>query len=930
MKKNLSCIFIKTSINMSKIQPHQLFNIVFIFFSFLFIVNMHNMFASAKEKNPPVQYQISILWNKGPVNGTIEVKNGSLDKLIILNTKYKVEGNKFNCKSQGFIRMMIRFSDIKTGPGSGSTLVTVNSIHNPFSFFLRDVNPEFPIYIPEYQVIITIAEDIRDYKTIEQQIHDAKLRTKLEIIESEPEESFISAASVTRDQPCPTWLGISRDARTFQINYARRNESNEWDIITPQLVSEPIKLEELNNQDANYGFVTGRGQGPVLDVKRQLENGFLPILNTTLVDEDITYRSICFVSLEYSPLKIENIKGTHYLVADHYGYGNMFTEAQMELLEQKREEEALNTEQTVLYFRVIAENNSKVPRYAWFKTIRPGYGWWADLNWKFEGNTGFSLFENDKVFCISKLDEQPLPDEEIAILLQPGQKAIFEFFIPHSPVSRERAKNLFHQSFDERYDECKEFWLNKLKYAAKINLPEKRIEEMMKAGLLHLDLVAYGNEPTGTLAPTIGVYSPIGTESSPIIQYFNSMGWNDIAKRSVNYFLDKQHDDGMIQNFGGYMVETGAALWTMGEYFRYTQDTIWAKEMKNKLLKSCEFLIKWREENKNPALNGSGYGMISGKVADPEDSYHQFMLNGYAYIGIERVSEILTNIDPENSVRLKDEAESWKQDIRISLFNAMARAPVVPLGDGSWCPTVPPWTEATGPLALYVNPGNCFSHGTFTVRDVLLGPMYLIFCEILNPWEPAAEMMLKYHTELFYQHNAAFSQPYYSRHAWLQLKQNLVKPFLETYYTTFSSLADRETYSFWEHIYHVSPHKTHEEAWFLMETRWMLYMESGDTLKLLPGIPRSWMIDGEKIELKNAWSYFGPFDLNVQSDLYNKCISADLKCDPERFPRIVTLRIPHPEGLRPVKTIGGIYNEKTESVIIKPFNGSGKVKLIYE
>jgi len=915
---------------MNKVQIHPLFKTAMICFSLLFNVSLNEIFAAGTGENPSDQYQIAILWNKGPVNGTIEVKNGSFDGLAVLNARCKIKGNEFSCKSQDFIRMFVGFTDIKTGPGSGSTLISVNSNRNPFSFFLRDVNSEFPIYIPEYQVIVTSAEDARDYNTIEQSIRDAQLRTKLEIIEDEEEESFISAASVTRDQPCPTWLGISRDMRTFEINYARKNESNEWDIITPRLVSEPIQLEELNNQSANYGFVTGRGQGPVLNVKRELEEGFLPILNTILVDEDISYKSKCFVSMEYSPLKSEIIKGTHYLVADHYGYGNMFTADQKELLTQELEKQTLNDEQTVLYFRVIAENNSPVPRYAWFKTIRPGYGWWANYKWSFERNTGYSIYENGKIFCISKLNGKPLPDEEIAIILQPGQNAIFEFFIPHSPISRERAQNLFNQSFEERYQECKEFWLHKLEYAANISLPEKRIEEMMKAGLLHLDIVAYGNEPDGTLAPTIGVYSPIGTESSPIIQYFNSMGWNDVARRSVNYFLDKQHDDGMIQNFGGYMVETGAALWTMGEYFRYTQDTIWANAMKNKFLKSCEFLIKWREENKDPALKDYGYGMISGKVADPEDAYHQFMLNAYAYIGIKRVSEILSDIDPDNSIRLKNEAESWKRDIRNSLFNAMAHSPVIPLGDGSWCPTVPPWTEATGPLSLYVNPGNCFSHGTFTVRDVLLGPLYVIFCEVLDPWETASKMMLKYHSELFYQNNAAFSQPYYSRHAWLQLKQDLVKPFLKTYYTTFSSLADRETYSFWEHIYHVSSHKTHEEAWFLMETRWMLYMESGDTLKLLPGIPRCWMKNGEKIELENACSYFGLFNLIVKSDMKNKCIEAELKCDSERLPEIVTLRLPHPDGFKPVEITGGTYLDETESVLIKPFNGSGKVRLIYK
>jgi hypothetical protein len=45
------------------------------------------------------------------------------------------------------------------------------------------------------------------------------------------------------------------------------------------------------------------------------------------------------------------------------------------------------------------------------------------------------------------------------------------------------------------------------------------------------------------------------------------------------YFLDKQHDDGFIQNFGGYMLETGAALWSMGEHYRYTRDEAWVRQI---------------------------------------------------------------------------------------------------------------------------------------------------------------------------------------------------------------------------------------------------------------------------------------------------------------------------------------------------------------
>jgi hypothetical protein len=262
-------------------------------------------------------------------------------------------------------------------------------------------------------------------------------------------------------------------------------------------------------------------------------------------------------------------------------------------------------------------------------------------------------------------------------------------------------------------------------------------------------------------------------------------------------------------------------------------------------------------------------------------------------------------------------------------MQSISTSPVVPLGDGRWTITVPPWTEAIGPRALHIKPESYFSHGTVTVPDVLLGPLYLVFGVVLAPEEQVSRMMLDYHTELFYQNNAAFSQPYYSRHDWLQLKLGLVKPFLKTYYNTVSALADRETYTFWEHVFQVSQHKTHEQAWFLMETRWMLYLEEGQTLKLLPGIPRKWMEDGKQITMTNVRSYFGPISLQVNSDVTAGFIEASLSCNSQFKPRIVSIRLPHPEGKRAVKVTGGTYDPATESILIMDFTGAAHVKAEY-
>lgn len=893
---------------------------------FLFVISIlaYARILNATGPDKAESAKIAIEWQNERPAGYIEVLNGKLENIVLSKGRGKVRENQFEFSSQGVNRMEIGLKDVKTGSGSGATVLSIHTGNKSFSFFLRDVSADYPVYIPQYNVVVCQSGDNRSYQQIETEIKGRNLQTRLHKTENEPEESFDSAALHTRNQTCPTWLGISRDIRIFQIEIPQ-----DMDMISPLMASAPVTLPEIKNAGVSYCYLLGRGQGVEQNVCRRLEDGVLPILHSTRIDGDIEYKTTTFVSLEYSPLNSKTPIGTHYLVADSCSYGHMFTRDQKIAVKSVFPDELNKTEETVLYFRAEATNTSSVPRYAWFRTLRPGRGWWDKLGFTYHKETGFSCYSTDRVFCISKLNGRPLPDEEIAVLLKPNEKAIFEFVLPHNPVSQERALQLAKQSFTERVAECRNFWKEKLSNAARIKLPEKRIDEMVRAGLLHLDLITYGIEPEGTLAPCVGVYSPIGTESSPIIQLFSSMGLHETAKRSLMYFLDKQHADGMMQNFGGYMGETGAILWTIGEYFRYTHDTAWVRQIEPKLLKSCEFLLQWRERNKKESLRGKGYGMIDGKVADPEDQFHQYMLNGYAFLGLSRVAEMLGYIDAVNSGRLKLEADSWKQDIRASMYNSMAASPVVPLGDGTWCPTIPPWTEARALRLLYLNGEPFLSHGTFTVTDAMLGPLYLIFCEVLDPSDPVSQMMLNYHSELFYQRNAAFSQPYYSRHNWVQLNLGLTKPFLKTYYNTFSAVADRETYTFWEHVYKVSVHKTHEEAWFLMETRWMLYLEEGHTLKLLPGVPRKWLEDGKEIEAKNASSYFGPLSFRVNSCIGKGYIEATMECNTERMPQQVVIRIPHPEGKKPVNVIGGTYDYANETVTIKPFNGKAVIRIEY-
>jgi hypothetical protein len=248
-----------------------------------------------------------------------------------------------------------------------------------------------------------------------------------------------------------------------------------------------------------------------------------------------------------------------------------------------------------------------------------------------------------------------------------------------------------------------------------------------------------------------------------------------------------------------------------------------------------------------------------------------------------------------------------------------------------------------GFAAQMVDGTPCYTHGSFASRDSLIGPLYLILQEVLEASEPMASDMLHGHQELFTLRNAAFSQPYYTRHDYAHLRRGEVKAFLKTFYNQVAALADRETYTFWEHYFHASPHKTHEEAWFLMQLRWMLYLEESDTLRLLGGIPRAWLADGQRVQVQDMASYFGAVSFSVESDLKQGRMQVAIRCEGRgdggdtgtgaggagaaRRPRRVEIRLPHPLGQRTVHASAGRYDAESELVILEPFNGEARFEV---
>jgi len=807
---------------------------------------------------------------------------------------------------------------IATWASRPTSLVAVGTDRGGFSLWPDEVSSAHPVVLTHLGVSVSTGDDRRPYAELVDAVRRGG-RTALQQIAEAPEDSFADAAARSRDLAGPIWLGLGRDFRTFAASYrsvgSGRGSERLWDWIAPQWHGQGVVLPEDDRGPTRYQYMVGRGLSSQQQIVRRLRNGVLPVLEADITDGPLTYHTTSWVGLERSTLTAANNHGTDFLLADGRSAGHMFTpeqQARFDALEAGHAPE----EETVFHTRIEVANHGTAPRHAFVALPLP-YATEGHLptDHSFDPVTGTSAYSADRVFGIFRVNGEPAPQQELSIVVPPGATLRVDIAVPHRPVSSERAAALAAQDLDAALAAVVTYWEERLTQAATIEVPEPRITEMVAAGLLHLDLVAYGTEPDGTLAPTIGVYAPIGSESGPIIQFFDSMGWSDVAARSLQYFLDKQHDDGFMQNFGGYMLETEAALWSFGEHWRYTRDRSWLAGVAPGITAAVEYILRNREQQRRPG--GQRHGLIVGKTADPEDPFAAYMLNGFAHVGISRAAEMMAELDPELAARWQSEATRLRDDIRASLTEAVAASPVVPLGDGTWSRTAPPWADHPGPLALSRSGERWFTHGYNAARDTLLGPLWLATQEVLEPDEQLTTELLEYHSDVFFHDNAAFSQPYYSTHQLTHLRRGEVKEFLTPYYAVLSALADRETYSFWEHYFHASPHKTHEEGWFLMQTRWMLYLEQGATLRLFPGIPRAWLAAGQRIVLDGVRSYFGALGATAEVSEDGQLVEVAVDLDPERRPERLAVRLPHPDGPRSAAVSSGTWDMATETVSVE-------------
>ena len=724
-----------------------------------------------------------------------------------------------------------------------------------FSFLPCGVSAKSPIFYPARGVAVTEEGDERTYEEIAAAIGNRHLKTETERIEGERETSFSSVGKLPWHR-CPTFLSVFGNVNLWEAGFRgfpieEKQHFDLYDYFVPRKNWDRLDFGE-DAKRVVYRYSMGRGMGAYDPLSRRNYKGIYPCLTAKIKDGGIEYRLTAFCDGKNGA---ERDEGTDYRNAVYHSAANALDEREI------ADAKAREGEDTILRVRIEAVNTGNVSAEAYLRLPQIDTPVMAEadaVNERIENGFGFY---GDKVYMRASVNGEKASGAEIAFLLPPKEKARVNVILFHSPADRESAEAFNENDFDFALKKAETFWRKNLGDVYFWKLPEKRIEEALKTGCFHLMESCFGKRESETFAPCVGVYPPIGSESSPVVRFLTDCGKTELAGKCMNFFFDREKENGFIQNICGYMLENGATLYNEGVYFASSGKKEQLARNFGKIEKATEYVLSWIERNKNEKT--CGYGMIDGQVADPEDTYRSYALNAFAYAGLKSAA-FLYSACGKNGGAIDARAEELKENIRSAFRESMKKAPLIPLKNGTWVPAVAPWAEGRGACFLHLDGSDCFSHAGHILKDSLLGLHFLVWFGVFDRDSEEGRMIADTMADVYCHENTAFSQPYYNLVPLIDLFAGRRKAFLREYYTAFATLADRETYSFWEHYFLATPHKTHEQAWFLMRTRHMLYREEKGALYLLSGIPDAWRKNGKEIVLKNAVCLYGKFSLSVR------------------------------------------------------------------
>ncbi|MFO7974630.1 MAG: NPCBM/NEW2 domain-containing protein, partial [Candidatus Hydrogenedentota bacterium] len=790
------------------------------------------------------------------------------------------------------LRMKVRY--LKTKPGfakSDRAVLCLDLPDGAFGVAIEDVVEHGCVYVPDFGLFVTLEPD---GPTLEEHLETIVGRnTVLQDVRTMPDQSFNQAMERVHrkvQNNGPTMLSLACDNHKFTVYedggvQHRHDHEIKPDEDRKKLVYNPKYPVQI---DVTLNSEKVEKQG------RRLENGWVPILNTAYGIDGVTVRQRAFVT-PYDRTTAGDPRGwlnpKPLFVAEY-------------AIDNPGEQGADVSFQ--LAFRVGEELKGPAP----VKAVARGAIAFADeLLLAFVDTAGAPSLdvstEQGRMTLTGRLSS--------------GTSERFLLYIPGWDA-RIAEHALLEGGMDLDKD-VGEYWRAIMEPVMQVRIPEPLLQNFIYASQVHCLMTARNEMNGARIAPWCGAdrYGPLESESQAIIHGMSLMGHDAFAQRSLDYFIRRYNEDGLLTT-GYTLMGVGWHLWTLADYYAVHKDTEWLSTVALRLERACEWIAGECEKTKR--LNPDGtkpleYGLVSpGVAADWSRFAYRSRSEGEYYAGLMGVARSYADIGYPGSSKLLADAAQLREAIRRSYGLTQARSPVVQLRNGTWVPYSPAIMGCFGRVMdMYPNEDGGRSWG----KDMSMGAHNLVVLGVLDQNDRRSVDWIANYLEDFWCvqggmgaypleettedwfNLGGFSkvQPYYTRLVEMHALMDEVKPFIRAYFNAIPSLLNTENLNFWEHFGNGGAwNKPHETGWFLAQTRIMLVMERGSELWLAPFVTTHWMHDGMAVGVENAPTRFGNVSYTIMSHVDDGFIEAEIDPPTRSIPEAIVVRLRHPEGKR--------------------------------
>lgn len=350
--------------------------------------------------------------------------------------------------------------------------------------------------------------------------------------------------------------------------------------------------------------------------------------------------------------------------------------------------------------------------------------------------------------------------------------------------------------------------------------------------------------------------------------------FNDV-KRILKYYFKRQQKDGYFLSQQGEWDANGQVLWTIMQYCQFTGDIKFLKDNYKSLQKAVLWVFretKKTKKNKKDLHYGLLQSGFSAEHFGPANYY--YWDNFWAYAGIRdfiKMSKLLKI----NIKKIEKENKEYKKDIDTSIkkFQKFVNEEYLPSS---------PYRKKDSSIIGSI---------------VALYPLH-----IFNPYRNDVTNTLKIIRKKFMKKGAFFHKLLHSGYnvyltaqvaeCFLMRKSTHVLPILEWMLNHAT-----DTYTFPEAIHPETMGGCMGDGhhgWAISELihlmRNMIFYEKGSTLIFFPVIPHHWLDMGNTIEIKNARSHFGKFDISLIS--YPQYIEFIFRSDFFKSPEKIEINLP--------------------------------------